>query len=109
MPLSDDKPRKPVTAGPRDADEQEFEFMVADRRGKLAGLWAAELMGLIGQTAHDYAHKFRRGGGNHDEAAMIAALEQDLAGKASIKEIRDKMGHFLAEARRQLLHERKKD
>lgn len=93
---------------PREADEQEFEFMVADRRGKLAGLWAAELMGLIGQTAHDYARKFRRGGKHHaDEDAMVAELEKDLRGKATGKEIREKLRHLLHEARNQLGHEKK--
>lgn len=94
---------------PRDADGQEFEFMVADRRGKLAGMWAAELLGLIGQAAHDYARAFGRGHNNHDEDEMAAALERDLAGKASRSEIREKLAHLLHEARRQLLHERDKD
>lgn len=100
------KERRPVTDGPRDADEQEFEFMVADRRGNLAGLWGAELLGLIGQAAHDYARKFRRGGRHHAEDEMAAELESDLQGKVTAREIREKMGHLLAEARRQVLREK---
>jgi hypothetical protein len=100
------KERHPVTEGPRDADEQEFEFMVADRRGKLAGMWGAELLGLIGQAAHDYARKFRHGGRHHGEAEMAAELESDLKGKASAHEIREKMSHLLAEARRQVTREK---
>lgn len=99
----------PQQPPPRDAEDQEFEFMVADRRGKLAGMWGAELMGLIGQAAHDYARKFRRGGKHHGETEMAKALENDLEGKASGHEIREKMAHLLAEARRQVIHEKKKD
>ncbi len=94
---------------PREADQQEFEFMVADRRGKMAGLWAAELMGLIGQTAHDYARKFRRGGPKHgDEDEMVAELAKDLDGRLSAREIREKLHHLLDDARRQMNRERSK-
>ena len=109
MAPDQNKERRPVTDGPRDAGEQEFGFMVADRRGKLAGLWGAELLGLIGQAAHDYAYKFRRGGGHHGEDAMAAELENDLKGKATAHEIREKLAHLLAEARRQVLREKDGD
>ena len=35
--------------------QEEFEFKAVARRNKLAGLWAAELLGLIGHAAMDYA------------------------------------------------------
>lgn len=89
---------------------QEFEFMVADRRRKLAGLWAAELLGLIGQAGHDYARKLRNTRRAHaveDDDVLVEELHKDLGGKASHHEIREKVSHFLHEARRQLLHEKK--
>lgn len=89
---------------------QEFEFMVADRRRKLAGFWAAELLGLIGQAGHDYVRKLRNARRAHamdDDDMLLEELHKDLNGKASHGEIRDKIGHFLQEARRQLLHEKK--
>lgn len=91
---------------------REFEFMVTDRRRKLAGLWAAELLGLIGQAAHDYVRRLRnarRTQAPDDDDLLVEELHKDLVGKASPREIREKLGHFLLEARRQLLHEKKKD
>ena len=37
------------------AHDQEIEFKAAARRNKLLGLWAAELMGLEGAAAEEYA------------------------------------------------------
>ena len=37
------------------AHDQELEFKAAARRNKLLGLWAAELMGLDGEAAAEYA------------------------------------------------------
>lgn len=37
------------------AHDEEFEFKVSARRNKLLGLWAADLMGLSGDKAADYA------------------------------------------------------
>lgn len=102
--MPDTAPRQDHSTG------QEFEFMVADRRRKLAGLWAAELLGLIGQAAHDYARKLRnirRAQPPEDDELLVEELHRDLGGKASHTEIRAKVAHFLQEARRQLLHERK--
>ncbi len=101
------------TAPQRDqgpAPGQEFEFMIADRRRKLVGLWAAELLGLIGQAAHDYVRKLRNARRAHvveDDDLLLEELQKDLGGKASHREIREKLIHFLHEARRQLMHEKK--
>jgi hypothetical protein len=37
------------------AHDEELAFKVMARRNKLLGLWAAEMMGLTGGTADDYA------------------------------------------------------
>jgi hypothetical protein len=86
--------------------DQELEFKAQARRAKLVGLWAAELMGLSGQGAEDYA-----------KSVVIADLEEagveDLfrkirgdfdmqAIKLTDHQIRAKMDECLAEARTQV-------
>ncbi len=86
--------------------DQELEFKAQARRAKLVGLWAAELMGLSGQAADDYA-----------KSVVIADLEEagiedlfrkirgDLdmqAVQLSDHQIRAKMDECLAEARSQI-------
>ncbi len=77
-------------------------------RDRMAGLWAAELLGLIGQAAHDYArdlvHAEQAGPGDD---RVLGRLTRDLHGKVTVQEIRAKLAHFLQEARRQLLEEGK--
>ena len=83
---------------------------VTHHRNRLAGLWAAELLGLFGHAASDYVkavvHPGHHPDSMHDDdaAQVEAKLYQDLAGRASAVEIRTRMAHFLAEAKRQLLH-----
>lgn len=87
-----------------------------DRRNRMAGLWAAELLGLLGHAARDYAHDLAHahaqdhdhdGDGDGDEK-LIQRLGKDLRGKVDIHEIREKLSHLLQEARRQL-HPQDKD
>jgi hypothetical protein len=89
-----------------DANEPHSESRVTRRRNRMAGLWAAELLGLLGQAAQDYAHDLVRA---HDHApgddGVIHRLAADLKGKASTHDIRAKLSHLLHEARRQLLAE----
>lgn len=73
-------------------------------RNRLAGLWAAELLGLLGQAARDYAHDLARAhaaDGDNDDA-VFHRLSADLAGRVQPHEIRQKLSHLVAEARRQL-------
>ena len=44
-----------------------------------------------------------------DDEPLLRRLGKDLHGKATIQEIRDKLSHLVHEAKRQLLHEQKKD
>lgn len=77
-------------------------------RDRMAGLWAAELLGLIGQAAHDYARELVHAHEHTpDDEHVIGRLARDLHGKVTVHEIREKLSHFLHEARRQLLHEDK--
>jgi len=73
-------------------------------RNRMAGLWAAELLGLLGKAAKDYTHDVVHA---HDHDAdgdekLVERLKHDLRGKADLHEIREKLAHLLHEARRQL-------
>lgn len=82
---------------------------ITHRRNRMVGLWAAELLGLIGKAAHDYAQDVAHAHEQHaDDEHVIKRLSRDLHGKVTAHEIRQKLAHYVAEAKRQLLHEDKK-
>lgn len=84
----------------------DLDHRVKRRRDRMAGMWAAELLGLIGQAAHDYAREVAHAQeSTPDDERVIHRLARDLHGKATIHEIREKLAHLVHEARRQLLHE----
>ena len=72
-------------------------------RNRMAGMWAAELLGLIGQTAHDYARELVHTHEREPEDGVVHRLTRDLQGKVAVHEIREKLAHFLHEAKRQLM------
>ncbi|HSV27895.1 MAG TPA: ATPase inhibitor subunit zeta [Candidatus Omnitrophota bacterium] len=81
---------------------------VTHRRNRMAGLWAAELLGLIGKAAHDYAHDVAHAHEHHgDDEHVIRRLAHDLRGKVTVHEIREKLAHLVQEAKKQLKHEGK--
>ncbi|MBF0267668.1 MAG: DUF1476 domain-containing protein [Alphaproteobacteria bacterium] len=88
--------------------DEALEFKAVARRNKLAGLWAAELLGLIGQAAMDYAkdvvHADFEEKGDED---VVRKLAKDLDGKADHQTIREKLGEFLHIARKQVQDEHK--
>lgn len=65
------------------------------QRNRLAGLWAAELLGLAGQAAQDYVHALT----HHRDGQVDDKLARDLDGHAGMAEIRSRLAHFLEEAR----------
>jgi hypothetical protein len=73
-------------------------------RNRMVGMWAAELLGLIGQAAHDYAVELVHAHEREPEESVVRRLARDLQGKVSIHEIREKLAHFLHVAKRQLLN-----
>ncbi|OJX72713.1 MAG: hypothetical protein BGO92_20115 [Magnetospirillum sp. 64-120] len=79
---------------------------IRQQRNRMAGLWAAELLGLLGKAAKDYAHDVVHA---HDHDAdgdekLAERLNHDLRGRVGMHEIREKLSHLLHEARRQLHH-----
>ena len=99
-------PAKPASVDPAALD-------IAHRRNRLAGIWAAELLGLIGHAAQDYVRSVMHLDHGQDEAhgddneKVLGKLAKDLAGRVTRAEIREMMSHFLAEARRQIRHDRR--
>ncbi|MGE5506675.1 MAG: ATPase inhibitor subunit zeta [Actinomycetota bacterium] len=81
---------------------------VTRRRNKLAGMWAAELLGLIGHAAQDYARELAHAHENTPDEHVVHKLAGDLKGKVSAHEIREKLAHFLHEAKRQIAEHRGK-
>lgn len=88
------------------AHDEELRFRVQARRNKLLGLWAAGLLGHSDAAAETYAATIVMADlqepGEEDVLRQVAA---DLAGKATEKDIRDKMAAFLPQAMQQVLEE----
>jgi hypothetical protein len=89
--------------------DQELQFKATNRRNKLVGLWAAELMGLAGQAATDYAMQVVRA--DFDEKGdddVVRKLLGDLTAKGvAVDEhkVRKRMAELMDEARRQIMTE----
>lgn len=88
------------------AHDSEMQFRAEARRNKLAGLWAAELLGKTGEEAAAYAIEVVSAdfeeAGDEDVVRKIVA---DLAGKASADEVRAKLKELLPLAKAQLMSE----
>lgn len=76
------------------------------RRNRMAGVWAAELLGLLGHAARDYAHDLvhAHDPDGDDDEPLVRRLGNDLHGKVAVHEIREKLAHLVQEAARQLHH-----
>jgi hypothetical protein len=88
------------------AHDSEMQFRAEARRNKLAGLWAAGLLGKSGEEAAAYALEVVSAdfeeAGDEDVVRKIVA---DLAGKASADEVRRKLQELLPVAKAQLMTE----
>jgi hypothetical protein len=88
------------------AHDQDLAFKANARRNKLLGLWAAELMGLAGAAAEDYARTvvasdFEKSG----DEDVFAKVRKDLDAKGvaqSDHQLRRKMDELLDEAKAQI-------
>ncbi len=83
-----------------------FEFMAAERRNRLMGLWAGEKMGLNGESIETYARALGRG---HTEVSseedVIRKIVGDLTASNIVvreSEVRVKAAEFLAQSRESL-------
>jgi hypothetical protein len=88
------------------AHDAEMQFKAEARRNKLAGLWAAELLGKSGDAAAAYAMEVVQA--DFEEAGIedvVRKLAADLAGKVSADEIRAKLLELLPVAKAQLISE----
>jgi len=91
------------------AHDQELEFKAVARRNKLLGLWAADLMGLEGEAAAEYAKSvivadFEEVG----DEDVFRKVRGDLDAKnveLSDHLLRKQMEDLLAEARLQVQNE----
>lgn len=88
------------------ARDEDLKFRVMMRRNKLAGLWAAAILGKSGNEASDYATSVVTSdlaeAGDED---IIAKLVTDLGALSDGAAIRAKLAECLAEAKRQLMSE----
>lgn len=88
------------------AHDADMQFRAEARRNKLAGLWAAGLLGKTGDDAQAYAMEVVSA--DFEEAGIedvVRKLAGDLAGKASDDEIRAELTKLLAVAKTQLMDE----
>jgi len=88
------------------AHDAEMQFKAEARRNKLAGLWAADLLGKTGEAATEYAMTVVTA--DFEEAGVedvVRKLAADLGDKASAEVIRAKLAELLAVAKAQLMAE----
>jgi hypothetical protein len=89
--------------------DQELQFKITARRNRLLGLWAAQHLGLLGDSAEAYAERVvqaqLRAGGNRN---VIDKLAADLGAKDptfTAARVRFELDHFTEQAKRQLMTE----
>ena len=88
------------------AHDAEMQFKAEARRNKLAGLWAAELLGKSGQDAADYAISVVQA--DFEEAGsedVVRKLAADLGDKSSADAIRAKLADLMIVAKTQLMND----
>ncbi|WP_300375741.1 DUF1476 domain-containing protein [Henriciella sp.] len=91
------------------AHDSELQFKIMNRRNKLLGLWAADLMELSGADAEEYAKTVVRAdleeAGDED---VFRKVRGDLDAKGvdrSDARIREHMAELIAVAREQIMKE----
>lgn len=88
------------------AHDQEMQFRAEARRNKLMGLWVAEILGLSGDAAADYARAVVKAdfeeAGHEDVMRKVLA---DLGDRVPEPQVRTKYDELLAVAKAQLMTE----
>ena len=90
------------------AHDQEMQFKIMNRRNKLLGLWAADLLGKTGDAAAAYAKEVVAA--DFDEPGdedVFRKVRKDLDAKHTDAEIRAKMSALLETAADQVSKEAK--
>jgi hypothetical protein len=88
------------------AHDAEMQFRAEARRNKLLGLWAAELLGKVGEDAQAYAKEVVKA--DFEEAGdedVYRKVSGDLGPRADEATIRARMAALMVEAKRQLMEE----
>jgi len=88
---------------------QEFEFKATARRNRLLGLWAAQRLGLLGDSAESYAKRvvdaqFEPGG----DKQVVNKVTDDLGARdptITHARVRFELEHFAEQAKQQLMTE----
>ena len=87
----------------RFAHDEALRFRVLARRDKLAGLWAADLLGKTGEVAADYAKTVILADLEHPgDEDIVAKLTADLRGLATESAVRAQLQVAFLEAERQI-------
>lgn len=91
------------------AHDEELKFKANARRNKFLGLWAAELMGLSGDEADDYAKAVIRADFEEPgEEGVYRKVKGDLDTQhleVSEHRVRKAMEHFMEEAMTQIMED----
>jgi len=89
--------------------DQELQFKITARRNRLVGLWAAQQLGLLGDSAEAYAERVvaaqLQPGGNRNVVDKLAA---DLGARdptVTAARIRFELEHFAEQAKQQVMKE----
>ena len=88
------------------AHDADMQFRAEARRNKLAGLWAAGLLGKTGADADAYAKEIVKA--DFEEAGsedVVRRLAADLGALADTDTIRAKLASLMAEAKAQIMSE----
>lgn len=94
---------KPEVATPESAGIA-FEFLAAERRNRLIGLWACEKMGLSGASIETYALALGKSTHASEEDVIRKILGDLTASRIVVREaeVRVKAAEFLAQSRESL-------
>ena len=89
--------------------DQELQFKIEVRRGKLLGLWVAEMLGKTGDEAEAYARDVVAADfeepGDDDIVRKVMADFQDAGSDFSEHRLRKKLEEFLEIAKEQIMQE----
>ncbi|WP_120496133.1 DUF1476 domain-containing protein [Kiloniella sp. EL199] len=89
--------------------DEELRFKTEARRNKLLGLWAADLMGLTGDAAEEYAKTVIKADliepGDEDVKQKVLKDFQSRNIDKSIHQLERQMADLMEEAKKQLMSE----